>query len=381
MGHAFLAPSSAHIWGPSKGCRGFPLLAAGYASENDVDEADEGTAAHEWAAAALTGGGVVPDWLEKRASNGVLFDDDMQEAVQIYAEYVHGFTGPGAALSVERHQRCPSVHPEHNAGTPDAVIFQWPNLHVFDFKYGFGVVEAFENWQCLNYARAELDGLGLDGLQELEVQIHLHVIQPRAPHRDGPCRSWSLTGGDLRGYSNVLRTSAAECFHPDPVFRTGAHCRYCPARAVCKALQSDAASAADFSTRRQPDVALAGEAETELAILDDALRALTHRRDGLAEVVEHAARNGQATRYYGMAPKQSRKRWLVEPAEVYALGDAYQIDLRTDKPLTPPQAVKAGIPAEVVDAYAARPPAGLELKRDNGQTARKIFGGQNNGTN
>lgn len=384
--HAFLAPSSAHIWGPPDGCRAYPVIAAGFPRENDCDESDEGTACHEWAAGAVAAwqsSTPFPELEGERALNGVMFDSDMRDAAAIYADYVAGVCRERGSSAVILEQRldCPRVHPEHNGGTPDGYLWAPPYLEIFDFKYGFGVVEAFENWQCLNYARAVLDSLGTDGGEETFIKVTLHVVQPRAPHPEGPCRSWSLRGGALRGYSNILQTSGAECFEPDPIARTGPHCRDCEGRTVCTALHNDAASAADFATRSPPQVLGIRDAETELVVLDDALRALQHRRDGLAEVVEHAARRGEPVRYYAMERKQARKKWLFPDADVFALGDEYGVELRKIQPITPTQAEKAGIDAGVINAYAQRPAGGLELKRDTGQKARKIFGGQHHGTN
>ena len=44
------------------------------------------------------------------------------------------------------------------------------------------------------------------------------------------------------------------------------------------------------------------------------------------------------------------------------------------KPITPAQARKAGIPADVVAHFAATR-SGVKLTRDNGNRAREIFGG------
>lgn len=384
--HAFLAPSSAHIWAPPKGCRAYPLIAASFPRTNDCDESDEGTAGHELAGEAVSCAAramPVPDRSGQQASNGVFFDPDMHDAAEIYARYIQGIMRETRNFNprVEQWVAVPSVH-ENNAGTPDTFLWspEFMRLDVFDYKYGFLIVEAFENWQLMNYALGVLDNLGIDGQADQKISVHLHVCQPRAPHREGPWRSWSLLASDLRGYRNIFRTSAAECFEPNPVARTGPHCRYCEGRAVCPALRADAAAAADYSNRSGAEPINPADLAVELTILDDALERLKYRHDALTEQVEHSLRKGEYAPGWGLEPKQSRLKWVVSDTEVYALGDALDIELRKTKPATPTQAKALGVDADIIDGvYAVRPNAGLGLVRDTGVKTRKIFGGLKNG--
>ena len=59
-------------------------------------------------------------------------------------------------------------------------------LYVTDLKYGYEIVEPFENWQALAYAAgvAALPGMVPD-------KVVITIVQPRAPHRRGPIRTWS----------------------------------------------------------------------------------------------------------------------------------------------------------------------------------------------
>lgn len=382
MAHYFLAPSSAHIWGPPKGCRAYPVIAAGFPSPNDCDESDEGTACHELAAEAVTYRMAAlqePNRVGELAGNGVMFDSAMTEAATLYADYVQQIMRERGNFApiLEQTIASPGVH-ELNGGTPDLVLWTPAKgvLDVFDFKYGFLKVEAFENWQCLNYAIAFLDSLGVDGLQDQGIRVVLHVVQPRAPHRQGPTRTWELPGSDLRGYRNILRTSAAECLEPEPVAQIGDHCRYCEGRHVCPALRNAAASAADFASREGPVLETPESVAVELTILDDALKSLSFRHAALSEQVEHHIRQGGHAPGWTLEPGQSRLRWRdgMSDTDIFAIGDAYNIELRNTRPITPTQARKAGLDDAALDVLAERPPAGLKLVRDTGETSRKIFG-------
>ena len=51
------------------------------------------------------------------------------------------------------------------------------------------------------------------------------------------------------------------------------------------------------------------------------------------------------------------------------------VDLaRPIEPITPAQAVKAGLPAEMLTALAETPRGGAALVRDDGSRARTVFG-------
>src|SRR5205085_9695018 len=95
-----------------------------------------------------------------------------------------------------------SILHDLNWGTPDAWVYSPRSLtlDVFDFKFGHGFVSEFENWQLIGYAAGFLESLGIDGHADQALRVNLHVVQPRAYHRAGPVRTWSVLASDLRPY-------------------------------------------------------------------------------------------------------------------------------------------------------------------------------------
>lgn len=384
MAHKFLAPSAAHIWGAPGGCRAYPLMAQMYPEDEDGQDAKEGTAAHEIAARMIESaqnGQPFRNFVGQTASNGVLITSEIQDSAEIYARDVatemsaRWVTG-GDRLRVERPVDMPMIHPEHNGGTPDCALFddQRNEIIVWDFKHGFAIVEEFENWQLLDYAAGLVRVFGFDTVTDQNLTIRLRVVQPRAFHPGGAVREWALSGGELRGYVNILAASAAECMEDDPVARTGDHCRYCPARHACGTLQKAATHAAQVAGSATPRDLDAHATGVELHLLEQAAKLLEYRITGLKEQAEAMARRGERVTNYTLEPQVGRLAWTIPDEEVLAIGDMMGVDLRNIKPITPTQARdRKLIDASVINEYSARPSAGFKLVPDNFNEATKVF--------
>lgn len=381
-GHAFLAPSAAAIWAPPGGCRAYPLVAAAYPNADDTESRD-GTACHEAAAmsinAHLRGETATPTagWV---ASNGVVLDDDMVEAVEMYVDDVvavarsTGIFG-GPHIGIERRMPpSPRIHPE-NSGTPDAWIYQKlaRKLTIWDAKFGYGLVEARRNWQCINYAALILDELGVDGLEDQTTTVEIRVVQPFAPHPEGPIRTWSVKAADLRPYINQLEAAAHECLDLSPLARSGSHCRYCPGRARCTTAQRAAMSAVDESGRLELHPLGPDALAFELRLLRRASDAIAHRLAGLEQEATSVAKAGAKVPGFALTPAYGRDRWTLTSSDVYTLGKRYGVDLRMDKPVTPNQAVKMGIDRGVIKEYIEKPQTGVRLVDEAQTLASRVF--------
>jgi hypothetical protein len=66
--------------------------------------------------------------------------------------------------------------------------------------------------------------------------------------------------------------------------------------------------------------------------------------------------------------------WTKPDGEVLALGEL--LGLTLSKPMTPTQAGKAGLPKDILAAYAARSAGSLKLTKASATLAAKIFGGK-----
>lgn len=378
---ALLRPSKAPVWVPCPGSVTMELMYPGNGEESEA--AREGTAAHEVAARmvdmlARAQSINYADFIGKHASNGVIIDGDMCEGAEFYARDVqavmreHSVFG-GRNLGIEAHvSAARRIHPE-NSGTTDCFLYarNAASLYVWDFKYGFGQVEAFENWQSVDYVAGLLERFDIDGIEDTTLRVHMRIVQPRPVP---VVREWVVMASDLRGYINQMATAAAEALSDNPRTTSGRHCLGCGARHACETGRRAALSAVDHIGQTRGEELDADATGRELRALRRAAQAVEARLTALEEQAAAMIRRGEPVPFFSLRPATTRERWSVDPAEVIALGDMLGADLRAPSAaVTPAAARKIGVPDEVVAAYAVRPEGGLKLVLDDGRKARQVF--------
>jgi hypothetical protein len=292
--------------------------------------AAEGTVAHGLAEWALRTGEPLSDKLGKvMSADGFDFtvDQDMVDHVSVYVEYVRSLNALGYSIWLERRvsptgpwfmtnerppldlfgtSDCVAVHP----GLQDMVIA--------DLKYGRGIaVEARDNAQLRYYALGTAGELGeiLTSPPDLAGDpfgdkatvgtVTMTIVQPRAPHPEGPVRSETIFARDLVMWGvEVLRPAVERALRPGQPLAAGEHCKFCPALPVCpenrQAAQDKARHAFDEPvTRIAPDelaadLALADQLETWIkAIRQEAHERLEAGREipGFKLVAKRATRS------------------------------------------------------------------------------------------
>ena len=378
--HAFLAPSSAFRW---VRCALSASLEAAYPETEASPSSLEGTAAH-WVVQMLLQG--TPVALGMQAPNGVAVTQEMLEAAELVRDDILATLGPDWAkyLVIERRVQIPRVHPTHNWGTPDYRAWSRLNngrlcLRVWDFKYGHGIVEAFENWQLIDYTAGLLDEAGIDGLQDQETVVDMVVIQPRAFHRDGPVRRWRVVASDLRPYINRLTNAAGEALSPNAkATPTPEGCENCLGRHACEGLQRAAYMAAD-KAQQYGALELSPHAlGLELRALKRAQDLLAARVSGLEAQAVASIKAGRLVPFWVMESAPGRLAWTKPAPEIFALGEMLGLKLQKDpEPITPTQAKAAAKAAKIdgalFDAYAVRPAGAAKLVADDGTKARLTF--------
>lgn len=379
--HAFLAPSSAARW---VRCALSASLEAAYPETEASPSSLEGTAAH-WVVQMLLQG--TPVAIDTQAPNGVAVTLEMLQAAELVRDDIVQTLGPEWAkyLAIERRVQIPRVHPQ-NWGTPD--YRAWSRLqngrlclHVWDFKYGHEIVEAFENWQLIDYTAGILGEAGINGLQDQETVVDMVVIQPRAYHRDGPVRRWRVVASDLRAHFNRLEMAAEDATSQFPTASPQPEaCKNCKGRHACEALQRAAYFAADYGKHYAPLELTPHALGLELRALNRAKALLEARVSGLEAQAASKIKAGTLVPFWALESTPGRLAWTKPPAEVLALGQMLGLDLAAEPDVITPTQAKAKaktakIGPEIFDAFATRPAGAAKLVEDDGSKARRIFGG------
>ena len=372
--HSRLQPSSAHRWVP---CPGSVPLEAQYPEEDGL-EAQEGHAAH-WLAAEMIqrGPGGAPVLVEV-APNGVPITEEMRDLVPVYVSDVLATKakfGTRAVNQIEHRIHATSVHPD-NWGTADDVLYcnDTARIVIWDFKWGHGFVEVFENWQLLNYLAGVLDQLEHSGHADYEVT--LRIVQPRSYHREGPIREWSFKASAARDYIRQLNASANEALGNDPSTVPGPHCKRCNARHACKANQAVALDVVDSSSDSTPHDLPPSALGRELSVLTRAREMLESRITGLQAQAEAEIRKGTQVPGWAIEHTVGREAWSVTAEEVATLGDMLGVKLsKGPEVVTPAQARKAGVDETIIAQYSSRKPGSSKLASVSIVSSRKAFGG------
>lgn len=379
--HAPLAPSRASRWGPGA-CPGSAAMERLYPEDEESEAARQGTAAH-WYVSCVLQDGIGPD-VGALAPNGHPIDAEMIDCAQgllvdVRDTLAAAMPQYGGELPAEIRieQRVTMGHAIHGDcwGTPDVYLLDTPGkaLHLWDYKYGHRYVDAYMNWQLLCYAAGVLETHGVTDYADW--RITLTVAQPRNYAPEGPMREWFLNGHELRGHVESLRVAAIAASAPEPELRTGAHCRDCLAAHACPALQRVAMAAVDISYRQGAIDMPAAAVGLELKILVAAAARLKARMDALEEHAIGLVRKGDQVPHWTMGRTQPRMRWKLPAPDVVSMGRLFGHDLAKPlEPITPPQAIKAGIDAAVIGEYAETPMGSLKLVPFEDSTARRAFG-------
>lgn len=344
--------------------------------EEETEEAREGTGTHELGELLMRNRP-----LPAVASNGVVVNQDMIAGATLYANHVlkvcaaEGITN----LQIEQRVAMPQIHP-HNWGTPDARGWSARGeLHIWDFKFGHSFVDAYLNWQCMDYAIGALHEAAAADMLKPATVVHIYVVQPRNYDGAGPIRHWRVTVADLQQYAEQLRSAAHEAAGPNPRLIPGGHCKNCRALTMCPSANRAAMWSADMVKWHQPLDVTPAQAAARLAILQETLVLLNALTTAEEERVISMIRSGTQVPGMGLTSVKGREAWKGTDGEVTALGDVLGIPVTKPKPLTPGQVRALELPEALAPArdallkqYAHRPST---FKLENvGDAARKFFG-------
>ena len=247
--HALLSASGAHRWlvcTPSARTEEqFPDTSSEYAKE--------GTLAHEIAELKLRKYYVEPMSQTtftrrlNRFKKHELFQDEMLKHTDAYLEYLQSITLAmpfTPYVAVEARVDYSTYAPE-GFGTVDCLIIGGDTLYVTDFKYGKGVpVSAENNPQMKLYALGAYTKYSF--LYPIK-KVHLAIIQPRLDS----ISEWTCGIEELLAWGEEIKPIAEKAFAGEGDFVPGEHCKFCRAKAQCRA-RADKYLELDFGMPKPP---------------------------------------------------------------------------------------------------------------------------------
>lgn len=374
--HAKLSPSAASRW---VNCPGSVPLASRFPEVGSSSAAEEGTASHWIGSETLCGRGRYrEEWVGVKAPNGVVIDMEMVDGAYVYVQAVKAVTDTSIKLGIESQVSCAVIHPEC-WGTTD--LWYWrgvpgaagSELHVWDYKYGYGIVEPYENWQLICYAAGLM--IGLTGLQDQQVTVVLHICQPRPFHAEGVVREWRVSGSDLRGYINRLSLAAHQAMSDTPRTASGHHCKYCAARLNCSTYRLSCYAAIDYIGQAQPEEMSVEAMSAEYRILERIELLVKARKSAHESRMIGTIKAGGSVPGYTIDYGQGRAKWTKPASEIIMLGQLMGLNLAApQEALTPAKAIEAGLDRALVDSYSIRPQTGMKLVSTQGSLASRVFG-------
>lgn len=335
--HSRIGASTCERWW---NCPGSVKLVESVPPQLESPYAAEGTAAHELGEMCLRDGKDACDHVGEFAKSGIEFTDEMAEAVQMYLDVIRfdmsTYDLTKEDIKVEHRFHLTSID-DAAYGTNDCNLPVFlDKVIVYDYKHGKGVaVDAEENKQLMYYA------LGAAQLGDYET-IEVVIVQPRAQHRDGPIRRFTMTIDELNAFGAELKNRIEDTRDPKAPLRCGEWCKktFCPAMAVCpevkKRVSRDAMIVFDKPIVNLP--APETISELELRRLLDGMPLIEQWLKNVFAYAEAKANRGEKVLDYKLVRgKEGNRKWTdVDKAGLFLLEQGLDQDKIFDYKLKSP---------------------------------------------
>lgn len=307
--HAILSASSSHRW---LNCTPSVELEKGFENKTSTF-AEEGTLAHELGELSLRYqlGEITKrsygSKVKKLTTDNELYSADMPDYVEVYTDTcmekvaeARAIT-PDAIAIVEQKLDFSEWVPD-GFGTGDFVIIADGTMEICDLKYGKGVpVSAISNSQMKLYALGAITEFSF--LYDIQ-KVRMTIIQPRLDS----ISTDEITVEELLAWANEYVKPRAElAIKGKGEFCVGDHCKFCRAKAICRA-------------RAEKNMELAQYDFQKPATLDnDDVASILSRVDELTkwatDVKEYAlaqALQGEEYTGFKVVEGKSNRKWINE---------------------------------------------------------------------
>jgi hypothetical protein len=346
--------------------------------QGESEPAREGTAVGEYLSEMIRQGTETPVF-GVNATNGYFVNEDMKfYARETYRDLLKSAEGNPIKTEerIDWYADSVTIRGQYDASFVVGGRAEGPHrvgatLHVEDLKYGWGIVEAKDNWQLLGYAIGEHKRLLSQGIYIDTIVMRIH--QPRPYHPEGPIRTWTITLDEMFGYYHQV-VSQVRAYYAGGALVTGSACKYCDAAAACPALNKAFHQAVDIVTRDYEEKELTNDDIAKLiAIIDRAEEVIEIKSTSVKQLAMSRLQNNQVIPGYGMVQKFGDRAWKPGiTAETIKMMTG--VDITKTDMMSPAQAEKAGLNKKMVAQIAVKPPKGFEIKKVNiNEQADKLF--------
>ncbi|MBS4958172.1 MAG: DUF2800 domain-containing protein [Clostridium sp.] len=308
MAHAILSASGASRW---MACTPSARLEQNF--ENKTSEyAAEGTLAHELGELKLR---KELEGLSTRSFNSKvkkiqedkLYTADMPDYVDMYVETCLERVSeakaktPDALFKIEQRLDFSEWVPE-GFGTGDFVIIADGTMEVCDLKYGKGVpVSANNNKQMMLYALGAISEFSF--LYDIE-KVRMTIIQPRLDN----ISTFEVTVEDiLKWAEEYVRPKAELAIKGEGEFCAGNHCRFCRAKAVCRARAEKNLELAQYEFQKPPTMD-----NNDIAYVLSKVDELVNWASDVKEFALEQALKGEEFDGYKVVEGRSNRKWSSE---------------------------------------------------------------------
>lgn len=234
--HALLSASSSHRW---LSCPPSVRLEKGFEKTTSVF-AEEGTLAHELGEVKLRKalGKIAQSIFVDKLSdivNDKLYTNDMTDYVGTYVDtcmekYAEAKANTPDAIPIVEQRLDFSRWVTDGFGTGDFVVIADGTMEICDLKYGKGiVVSAVDNPQMRLYALGAI--AEFEFLYDIQ-NVKMTIIQPRL---DSISTDEMTVEELLKWADEVVKPTSELAIKGEGEFCAGEHCKFCRAKAVCKA--------------------------------------------------------------------------------------------------------------------------------------------------
>lgn len=242
-------------------------------------------------------------------------------------------------------------------------------IRIFEFKYGWRLVEATKAWAALCYALAEYENNTMQPGMPVPA-LEMHIYQPRPYHPEGIARVWRIEAQAVAQWHQWLYQVACEA-RDNPRGTPGDQCRDCPAAAGCQALAACSYSMAERMAETRMIDHTANQLAAEIKFIERAEKIVSARKKALEAEAIARLKAGKHLPGLALDTKQTNRKWKVseDKLELMLGKGIYDQVLKT-----PAEMEREGASKTVIALLTERLPAGVRLTLNPESLMDKIFG-------